>query len=131
VRLLFALLLALVSTSALAVDPREKLPDTVQETRARAISQELRCLVCQNQSIDESDADLARDLRLLIRQRIVAGDSDREVLDYVVQRYGDFVLLRPPFKGATAILWLGPVLFAAAGLIGIVLYYRRRRSVAP
>ncbi len=127
-RLILALLLALVSTSALAVDPREMLADPVQETRARSISKELRCLVCQNESIDESDADLAKDLRLLIRRRIVAGDSDQEVLDYVVQRYGDFVLLRPPFKGATAVLWLGPVIFAAAGLIGIVLYYRRRRN---
>ena len=122
-----ALLLILYASAAHAVDPREMLPDPVQETRARAISQGLRCLVCQNESIDESDADLAKDLRLLIRRRIVAGDSDQEVVDYVVQRYGDFVLLRPPFKGATAILWLGPLLFAAAGMIGIVVYYRRRR----
>ena len=89
---------------------------------------ELRSVVCQTQSIDESEADLARDLRILIRDRIVSGDSDQEVLEYVVARYGDFVLLRPPFKGATLVLWMGPILFAGLGLAGIALYYRRRRE---
>jgi cytochrome c-type biogenesis protein CcmH len=111
---------------AWAVDPREKLADSALEARARAISAELRCVVCQNQSIDESDADLAKDLRTIIRQRIVAGDTDQDVIDFVVARYGEFVLLRPPFKGATVILWLGPLIFAFCGLAGIVMYYRRR-----
>ena len=119
-------LICAITLPAFAVDPRERLPDTKLETRARALSAELRCVVCQNQSIDESDADLARDLRQVIRVRIAVGDSDQEVLDYVVARYGEFVLLRPPFKGATVVLWLGPILFVLAGLAGIVLYYRRR-----
>ncbi len=121
-----AVLICAITLPAFAVDPRERLPDTKLETRARALSAELRCVVCQNQSIDESDADLARDLRQVIRVRIAVGDSDQEVLDYVVARYGEFVLLRPPFKGATVVLWLGPILFVLAGLAGIVLYYRRR-----
>ena len=126
--LFLVLLIAAPLQNAHAVDPREKLTNPALETRARALSAELRCLVCQNQSIDDSDADLAKDLRVLIRQRIVAGESDQEVLDFVVARYGDFVLLRPPFNGATIVLWLGPILFALAGLAGIVLYYRRRRD---
>ena len=126
---LFAI--ACLMGTAHAVDPRERLADVALETRARALSAELRCVVCQNQSIDESEADLAKDLRNVIRTRIVAGDNDQEVLDYVVARYGDFVLLRPPFKGATVILWLGPALFAAAGLVGIVFYYRRRPDSEP
>lgn len=132
-RLLLAALIAAAALAgpAFAVDPREKLADPALESRARALSAELRCVVCQNQSIDESDADLARDLRTVIRARIVAGDNDQDVLDYVVARYGDFVLLRPPFKGATVILWLGPLLFAAAGLAGIVFYYRRRPENGP
>jgi len=125
-----ALLAAIASSPAGAVDPREVLSNPAQETRARAISSELRCVVCQNQSIDESDADLARDLRILIRDRIAAGDSDQDVIDYVVGRYGEFVLLRPPFKGATVVLWLGPLLFAGLGLLGIALYYRRQKSGA-
>jgi len=131
--LLVTLLLSLVALGAStghtwAVDPREKLADSALETRARAISAELRCVVCQNQSIDESDADLAKDLRTIIRARLVAGDSDLEVIEFVTARYGDFVLLRPPFKGATVILWFGPLLFALAGLAGIILYYRRRAN---
>lgn len=120
------LALMLIATPAQAVDPREMLPDPVLEKRARALSAELRCLVCQNQSIDDSDAELAKDLRLLIRSRLTAGDTDQEVIDYVTARYGDFVLLRPPVTGATAVLWVGPVLFAMFGALGIVLYYRRR-----
>jgi cytochrome c-type biogenesis protein CcmH len=124
--LLAVFMLMLLAATANAVDPREKLADATLETRARAISAELRCVVCQNQSIDESDADLAKDLRNVIRARIMAGDTDQDVIDFVVARYGEFVLLRPPFKGATAILWLGPLLFAFFGLIGIIMYYRRR-----
>jgi cytochrome c-type biogenesis protein CcmH len=128
-RILSAVLaLILFAGAANAVDPRERLADAALETRARAISAELRCVVCQNQSIDDSDAELAKDLRNVIRARIVAGDSDQEAIDFVVARYGEFVLLRPPFKGATIILWLGPLLFALFGLIGIVLYYKRHPS---
>jgi cytochrome c-type biogenesis protein CcmH len=115
----------------LAVDPREVLGDPVLEQRAREISKGLRCLVCQNQSIDDSDADLARDLRRLVRRRLVSGDSDQQVIDYVVSRYGDFVLLKPPFKGATLMLWLGPVIIIVLGLIGLVYGFRVGAKVAP
>ena len=128
--LILALALCLAAASAGAVDPAEMLEDPVLEARARDISKQLRCLVCQNQSIDDSDAPLARDLRLLVRQRLVAGDSDRQLIDYVVSRYGDFVLLRPPFKGATLILWLGPVLIAGLGVIAVVAFFRRRAGAA-
>jgi cytochrome c-type biogenesis protein CcmH len=115
--------------AAWAVEPEEVLADPVLEQRARDISQELRCLVCQNQSIDDSNAGLARDLRILVRERLVAGDSDQAVIAHIVARYGDFVLLRPPFKPTTYALWLGPaVIFLLAG-VGIVVYFRRRRSV--
>ena len=124
--LLAILAMMLLANTSYAVDPRERLSDPTLETRARAISAELRCVVCQNQSIDESDADLAKDLRMIIRNRLVSGDSDQDVIEFVVARYGEFVLLRPPFNGATLILWLGPLIFAFCGLIGIVLYYRRR-----
>jgi cytochrome c-type biogenesis protein CcmH len=103
------------------VEPGEKLADPALEARARRISQELRCLVCQNQSIDDSNAELARDLRLIVRERLAAGDSDAQVLAFVEQRYGEFVLLRPPFKLHTLILWLTPLLL----LIGTVLVLRR------
>jgi cytochrome c-type biogenesis protein CcmH len=113
--------------SAYAVEPAERLADPALETRARALSQELRCLVCQNQSIDESNADLAHDLRVLLRQRLAAGDTDRQVLDYVVARYGVFVLLDPPFAPATYLLWLTPpALLLGAGTL-LVLRARRRR----
>ena len=124
------LLLGLAAGHGGAVEPREMLADPALEARAREISKELRCLVCQNQSIDDSDADLARDLRLLVRERLVTGDSDRQVIDYVVSRYGDFVLLRPPFKGATYALWLGPGLIGALGLLAVVVFFRRRRPAA-
>ena len=113
--------------TALAVDPGEILKDSKLEKRARAISKVLRCVVCQNQSIDDSDAQLARDLRILVRNRILVGDSDTAVLDYVVSRYGDFVLLKPPVKGVTLVLWFGPVLITLAGLIGLILFYRRQK----
>jgi cytochrome c-type biogenesis protein CcmH len=117
----------LAGPSAYAVEPAERLADPALETRARALSQELRCLVCQNQSIDESNADLAHDLRVLLRQRLAAGDADRQVLDYVVARYGVFVLLDPPFTPATYLLWLTPpALVLGAGTL-LVLRARRRR----
>ena len=123
--LMFAFLLLTPLSNAFAVNPDEVLTDPVLEKRARSISQELRCVVCQNQSIDESDADLARDLRVLVRARLKAGDSDQEVIDYVVSRYGDFVLLRPPVKGTTLVLWFGPLVIVLIGLIGIFFYFRR------
>jgi len=104
--------------------------DPALEARARAISKEVRCLVCRNESIDDSNAELARDLRLLVRERLVAGDSDAEVRDYLVERYGEFVLLRPKFSAANAALWLaGPIAFLL-GLIAIVAYHRTRRPHA-
>ena len=111
-----------------AVEPDEVLTDPMLETRAREISKGLRCLVCQNQSIDDSDAELARDLRVLVRDRLVAGDSDREVVDYVVSRYGDFVLLEPPFKAGTLLLWIGPAVIVAGGAAAVLLFYGRRRA---
>lgn len=112
-----ALLLAIsVPFAAHAVQPDEILPDAAQEQRARSISAGLRCLVCQNQSIDDSDAPLARDLRLIVRERIKAGDSDGAVVDYVVARYGDYVLLKPPFNRSTLILWVSPVLLLLGGI---------------
>ena len=111
-----------------AVEPGEMLADPVLEARARDISRNLRCLVCQNQSIDDSNADLARDLRVLVRERLVAGDSDTAVIDYMVARYGDFVLLKPPFKAATYVLWVGPGLIGGAGLVAVLIFFRRRAS---
>jgi cytochrome c-type biogenesis protein CcmH len=121
------LLLALsLATPAGAVQPDEVLPDPGLEARARSISGELRCLVCQNQSIDDSDAPLARDLRVLVRERLKAGDSNAEVENYVVRRYGEFVLLRPVMAPHTMLLWFGPLLVLAAGVLGLVLARRRR-----
>ena len=126
-RLLAAILaLALSAAAAQAVEPNEILKDPALEQRARAISKKLRCLVCQNQSIDDSDAGLARDLRVLVRERLSAGDSDAAVLAFVTARYGDFVLLRPPFKPTTYALWLGPAAILLAGSAGAALYLRRR-----
>jgi cytochrome c-type biogenesis protein CcmH len=124
------LILLSVGSAALAVEPSEMLKDPVLEARARAISREIRCLVCQNQSIDDSNADLAHDLRVIVRERLTVGDSDRQVEDYLVARYGDFVLLDPPFEPKTLILWGGP---AAALLLGggiIFIAGRRRRAAA-
>ena len=124
-----AFLLCLLAGPALAAvsDPAEMLRDPAQEERAREIGRELRCMVCQNQSIDDSDAELARDLRLLVRERVVAGDSNEEVVDYVVSRYGDFVLLRPPLKLATALLWATPAVALLGGLL-LIRGMRRRRA---
>jgi cytochrome c-type biogenesis protein CcmH len=125
-----ALALALTAASALAVQPDEVLPDPALERRAREISSELRCLVCQNQSIDESDAPLAKDLRVLVRERLKAGDGDAEVRGFIVQRYGEFVLLKPSFGLHTALLWLGPALILAAAIVGLIAILRRRRPAA-
>jgi cytochrome c-type biogenesis protein CcmH len=112
-----ALLLAVLALAgpARAVLPGEQLKDPRLEARARAIGARLRCLVCQNQSIDDSDAPLAGDLRVILRERLTAGDTDRQATDYIVARYGHFVLLDPPFEGQTLLLWLGPALFLLVG----------------
>ena len=126
-RFVLALMGALmIGGAALAVQPDEVLKDPVLEHRAREISSGLRCLVCQNQSIDDSDAQLAKDLRLLVRERLVAGDSDQAVRDYLVQRYGEFVLLKPTFKAHNLLLWLTPVLVLALGASGVYAAVRRR-----
>jgi len=119
------LLLLLVPGLTGAVEPRERLADPAMEVRARALSRTLRCLVCQNESIDESGADLARDIRVLLRERLVAGDSDAAARQFIVARYGDFVLLKPPLELATAVLWFAPVLLLISGGIAVVLYVRR------
>ena len=113
---------------ALAVKPDEILADAAMETRAREISKGLRCLVCQNQSIDDSAAELARDLRILVRQRLKAGDSDEAVFRFVVDRYGDFVLLKPPMKPVTYILWFGPLLILLGAMAVLVFFFIRRRG---
>jgi cytochrome c-type biogenesis protein CcmH len=112
---------------AIAVQPDEILKDTVLETRARALSRELRCMVCQNQSIDDSDAPLARDLRVLVRDRLTAGDSDSQVIDFLVARYGEFVLLKPRFAWHNAVLWITPVAVLIAGAIAMFVALRRRQ----
>jgi cytochrome c-type biogenesis protein CcmH len=131
-RFLFALALAALAWAvpARAVQPDEILPDPKLETRARNLSRELRCMVCQNQSIDDSDAPLARDLRILVRDRLKAGDDDRQVLDFLTARYGDFVLLKPRFSWRTAALWGTPVVLLVLGGLGLVLFLRRRATAA-
>jgi cytochrome c-type biogenesis protein CcmH len=126
---LIALFLA-VAAPAFAVQPDEVLNDPALETRARALSRELRCMVCQNQSIDDSDAPLARDLRLLVRERLKAGDSDKAVIDFLVARYGEFVLLRPRLSAHTWLLWTIPPALLIAGTAGLLLIARRRRTLA-
>jgi len=118
----------LIVPSVHAVQPDEILTDPALETRARTLSRELRCMVCQNQSIDDSDAPLARDLRLLVRERLTAGDSDNQVLDFLTARYGEFVLLKPRFGWDTALLWLAPAGVLAIGAYGLVVLLRRRRE---
>lgn len=128
---LFVLVLTLAALlfplAAGAVQPDEVLGDPVLEQRARSISGNLRCLVCQNQSIDDSDAELARDLRLLVRERLTAGDTDTEVYDFIVARYGEFVLLQPVFAGHTIILWVATPLLLAGGLAALGVWFVRRR----
>ena len=126
--LICAILFAIFGTAAFAVEPDEILEDPMLEARARDLSAELRCVVCQNESIDSSNAGVARDLRLLVRERLVAGDTDQEVLDYIVARYGDFVLFRPPWKPTTYALWLAPAVIFAGGAIGVVVALRGRRQ---
>jgi cytochrome c-type biogenesis protein CcmH len=121
------LLAAITSGSSLAVQPDEMLKDQNLEARARELSRELRCMVCQNQSIDDSEAPLARDLRLLVRERLTKGDTDQQVLDFLVARYGEFVLLKPPLERRTIILWTLPPLALLAGAIGLFFAGRRRR----
>ena len=130
-RLLALIVALLLATPAWAVLPQEQLADPVLEARAREISRALRCVVCQNQTIDESDATLAADLRVIVRERLVAGDSDEEVKAWIVARYGDYVLLRPPFRGETVLLWLGPALVLVLGGIGAALYLRNRAGPQP
>ncbi|MTJ79591.1 MAG: cytochrome c-type biogenesis protein CcmH [Telmatospirillum sp.] len=128
--LFMGLMLLAVAGPVMAVQPDEVLKDPAMEARARALGRDLRCMVCQNQSIDDSDADLARDLRVLLRQRLVAGDSDEQAKQYLVDRYGDYVLLRPPFKTTTLVLWLGPAALLLAGGWGAVMFFRRRTASA-
>ncbi|MCD0419634.1 cytochrome c-type biogenesis protein CcmH [Rubrivivax sp. JA1024] len=130
-RKLFAALLIVCATVvaaplAHAVQPDEVMADPAKEARARELSRELRCMVCQNQSIDDSDATLAKDLRLLVRERIAAGDSNKQVIDYLVSRYGEFVLLKPRFELHTLLLWLLPPFVLFGGGLGLWLHIRRR-----
>ncbi len=118
-----------VAQPAVAVQPDEILKDAGLEARARALSRELRCMVCQNQSIDDSDAPLARDLRVLVRERLTSGDSDSQVIDFLVARYGEFVLLKPRFAWHNALLWLTPAAALVAGAIAMFAAIRRRRAV--
>lgn len=128
----FLLVLAFAGSAA-AVEPDEVLSDPALEARARDLSAELRCMVCQNQSIDDSDAELARDLRILVRERIKAGDGDEEVLNYIVSRYGEFVLLKPRFSMRNALLWATPIFILAAGGLLVIVSLRRQsvRHAAP
>jgi cytochrome c-type biogenesis protein CcmH len=131
-RSVLAVLLALaVAAPACAIEPQEQLTDPALEARARTLGQELRCLVCQNESIDDSNADLARDLRTIVRERLTAGDSDQQVLGFVTARYGDYVLLRPPVRAGTLVLWFGPVVLLVAAIIAMTLRLRRRAEAEP
>jgi cytochrome c-type biogenesis protein CcmH len=122
----FAMAVMAAASTAYAVQPDEIMSDPAKELRARDLSRELRCMVCQNQSIDDSEAPLARDLRLLVRERIAAGDSDAQVLDFLVARYGEFVLLKPRLSPHTWLLWLVPPLALAGGGLALWTYNRRR-----
>jgi cytochrome c-type biogenesis protein CcmH len=127
----FALLVVMMgSSAAYAVQPDEIMSDPLNELRARDLSRELRCMVCQNQSIDDSEAPLARDLRLLVRERIAAGDSDAQVIDFLVERYGEFVLLKPRLNPHTLLLWLLPPLALAGGGLALWVHGRRRAKSA-
>ncbi len=126
--LIVAAMMIFISPAVFSVNPSEVLKDPVLEQRARDVSKNLRCVVCQNQSIDDSDAQLARDLRLLVRDRIKTGDTNEQVIDYVVSRYGDFVLLKPPFKSSTYVLWFGPAMVLIIGIIALIVLFRRRKG---
>jgi len=127
--LILAVATLLFAFAAHAVEPSERLADPALEARARTISAELRCLVCQNESIDESGADLAHDIRLFVRERLTAGDTDLQTIQAVVNRYGTFVLLKPPIQPATYVLWYGPPLLVVTGLVGTLLWLRRRQPI--
>ena len=131
--LLALLLLAplLVERAAFAVEPSERLGDPALEARARALSTELRCLVCQNETIDESGAPLAHDLRVLLRERIAAGDTDAQAVKFLTDRYGNFVLLKPPVEPATYLLWFGPIIVLLLAGSGALIYLRKRKAAAP
>ena len=129
-RLVFVLFLMMSAWPAFAVNPDEVLADPALEARARALSAQLRCMVCQNQSIDDSNAELAKDLRVLVRERITNGDSDAAVIDYVVSRYGEFVLLKPRFEMKTLILWGAPIILLLAGAAAMLAATRRRAGKA-
>jgi cytochrome c-type biogenesis protein CcmH len=116
------------ATAAVAVQPDEMLAEPKLEARARALSRELRCMVCQNQSIDDSEAPLARDLRILVRERLQAGDSDAQVFDFLTARYGEFVLLKPPLTWHTALLWLAPAGVLMLGMVTLIMARRRRTA---
>ena len=127
-QLIFTALIVIAAVPSFAVQPDEMLADPALEARARELSRELRCMVCQNQSIDDSEAPLARDLRLLVRERLQAGDSDANVLDFLTARYGQFVLLRPRFGLDTALLWLAPAGVLLLGVCGLIALLRRRQA---
>ena len=129
-RLLLAAAFLVAAFPAFAVNPDEVLADPALEARARALSSQLRCMVCQNQSIDDSNAELARDLRLLVRERLKNGDSDAAVIDYVVSRYGEFVLLNPRLRGETLLLWGAPIVLFLAGATAMILFVRKRGGKA-
>jgi cytochrome c-type biogenesis protein CcmH len=129
-RLVYVVLLLLSASPVFAVNPDEVLADPALEARARALSAQLRCMVCQNQSIDDSNAELAKDLRVLVRERITAGDSDEAVIDYVVSRYGEFVLLKPRLETKTLLLWGAPIVLLLAGAAVMVVSARRRSGRA-
>lgn len=131
VQVLAVLLTMLSPFPALAVNPDEMLPDPAMESRARTLSAELRCMVCQNQSIDDSNAELAKDLRLLVRERIKGGDSDEQVLDYIVSRYGEFVLLKPRLSIRTITLWGAPIILVLASGVSLLVFARRRAGQPP
>tara|TARA_E500000318_G_scaffold84121_2_gene79850 strand:- start:1535 stop:2017 length:483 start_codon:yes stop_codon:yes gene_type:complete len=126
--IILAVVLAVLALPAFAVEPGEMLKDPALEARARELSKEIRCLVCQNQSIDDSNAGLAKDLRVILRERLVAGDSDTEIKTFLVERYGDFVLLKPPVKAETLFLWYGPFAIGVLGAIGVAVFLLRRRD---
>ena len=130
-RLALAFLFALLAAPCFAVQPDEVMKDPALEARARALSAGLRCMVCQNQSIDDSDAPLAHDIRILIRQRIAQGESNDAVRAYLVSRYGDFILLKPPFKPETWLLWLSPPLTLCAGLAAVLIARKGAPSATP
>ncbi|MGA0347414.1 MAG: cytochrome c-type biogenesis protein [Alphaproteobacteria bacterium] len=126
----FLLTVFFLTTEVLALEPGEILKDPALEARARSISKNLRCLVCQNQSIDDSDAALAKDLRIMVRNQILSGKSNEQIISDIVARYGDFVLLKPPINQKTLILWFSPVLILLAGGMSIYIYFRKRKSAA-